>query len=426
MVGGVRSAEAAGGAEIVMADLPDKGYVVWVTRSFLDYRVPVYAELNALIGDRLVVVYNGDYVPQRVQGKLRAVLGDRAVALHGERRIGPDRFGSHMANRAVRIPWQPGLKRTVTRYNPVLLISDGFFQWTAACLWLRATKKIPHVMCYERTAHTERHAQWYRALYRRRALAFVDAVCCSGQLCGAYVRSLGFSESSITYGHMVADVGGVYEASQEVDGAARSALRTQLQLEGVVFLYVGQLVSRKGILPLLCGWRRFVMMQTGVPVTLAIVGDGSGRRAAKMYSRDHSLDSVRFLGQWDYDAMATLYAAADCLVTPTLEDNWSLVVPEAMAAGLPILCSRYNGCWPELVREGVNGWVFDPLSAESTVGALKQALGCRDQLKSMGQASRQIVSHHTSWQAAASIYSACRIAVRGRDQDAMLSEGQTA
>jgi len=391
----------------VIREHQQDGRVVWVTRSFLDYRVPVYAALDELLGGRLVVVYNGDYVPGRVQAKAHAALGERAVALHGERRLGPNAFGARMANRAVRIPWQPGLLRAILEHRPVMLLSDGFFQWTVACLWLRAKKRIPHVMCYERTAHTERHAQWYRREYRRRAITFIDAVCCSGSLCGEYTRSLGVPGAAITYGHMVADTEGIRLRMGDVE---RSVLRKQHGLDGVVFLYVGRLVPGKGVMEMLRAWQGLAGHEPAGGRTLALVGDGPERAAAAAYCRDHSLRSVRFLGAVDYDDMAPFYAAADCLVMPTLEDNWSLVVPEAMAAGLPVLCSVYNGCWPELIREKVNGWTFDPLSHDDSVRALQRVVNSRDGLPAMGRASRTILSEHTPRRAAHALLRACDIA----------------
>ena len=49
---------------------------------------------------------------------------------------------------------------------------------------------------------------------------------------------------------------------------------------------------------------------------------------------------------------------------PTIEDNWSLVVPEAMSCGLPVATSIYNGCHEELIENGGNGYIFDTFNHE--------------------------------------------------------------
>ena len=59
---------------------------------------------------------------------------------------------------------------------------------------------------------------------------------------------------------------------------------------------------------------------------------------------------------------------------PTWQDNWSLVVPDAMACGLRVLCSKFNGGWPELAHEDENGYVFSPLVQENFVSTLTRII----------------------------------------------------
>jgi glycosyltransferase involved in cell wall biosynthesis len=173
-----------------------------------------------------------------------------------------------------------------------------------------------------------------------------------------------------------------------------------------VLLYIGRLIRRKGITELLSAWTNLPHTCVG-PASLLLVGDGPDMQQYVDYCANHRLSNVRFAGRVEYDRLPLYYAAADAFVIPTLEDNWSLVVPEAMACGLPILCSKYNGCWPELVREGINGWVFDPLDVNSTTAVLTQAIQNCDRLETMGRVSRQIVSAHNAVTAAQAVLDAC-------------------
>ncbi|MBW1956891.1 MAG: glycosyltransferase family 4 protein [Deltaproteobacteria bacterium] len=177
----------------------------------------------------------------------------------------------------------------------------------------------------------------------------------------------------------------------------------------MVFITVGRLIHRKGIGNLLEAWREFAKV---IPIDcrLVIIGEGPLESALKRQAHEAGLKKVVFMGSIDYDAIAPYYAAADVFVMPTLEDNWSLVVPEAMACGLPVLCSKYNGCHPEMIEPGGNGWVFDPLDAEDTLSALKRCITYRDRLKQMGRRSKEIVAEHTPEHAAQAIHDACRIA----------------
>jgi len=388
--------------------------VTYIARSFLDYRVPVFAALDELLGKRLCVVFSADIVPDRVREKAKAALGERAIPMRGEWKLGGHgRHADSMANTEVGFQYQPGLLRMIQERNPDILISDGFFKWTVGAILHKLRRRTPLVICYERTCHTERNAQWYRVLYRRLAVRFADAMCCSGRLSAKYVQWLGMPADRITMGHMAADTDGLAHQAEALRDEARAAIRQEWDVKGPAFLYVGKLTVRKGVRELLEGWRLFekACAQGG---TLILVGDGGQRPALSTLVSQRQMRRVRFLGAVDYNAVACCYAGADALVMPTLEDNWSLVVPEAMACGLPVLCSKYNGCWPELVHAGDNGWVFDPLDPEDVLRCLENCLKHASDLGSMGERSKVIVREHAPRKAAESIIRACEIALARR------------
>jgi glycosyltransferase involved in cell wall biosynthesis len=377
--------------------------ITWVTRSFLDYRVPVFKELDRLCGGNLSVIFYRDVVPERVRNKLEQVLGRRAVALSGEIRFSGQKSSpvSTLQRKEIRIPYQPGLIKQLQSSAPEVMISDGFFQWTYAPLLLRARKKIPHVMCYEATAHTERNIQFYRTWYRRMVSRWIDAICCNGSLSKEYIISLGFEENKTFVGCMAADSDGLADEYQKISNQEIIDFKQQKKIAGIVFLYVGRLVELKGLEYLLKAWKT-----ANIPGTLLLVGDGPEKQKLEKFCLDHKLANVVFAGAVNYDNIAVFYRCADVFIIPTLQDNWSLVVPEAMACGLPIACSKYNGCYPELVKPG-NGWVFDPLSSDDTVKMLYEITVQKDNLQKMGAHSQKIVAGFSPRHAAECIFQAC-------------------
>ena len=117
--------------------------------------------------------------------------------------------------------------------------------------------------------------------------------------------------------------------------------------------------------------------------TLVVCGDGD---LLGQFRAQYSLaENIHFEGRIPYGQIHRYYAVADVFILPTLEDNWSLVVPEAMACGLPVATSIYNGCHTELIREGVNGYTFDPYDEESMLHVLADFH--RQDLRRMGQES---------------------------------------
>ena len=81
------------------------------------------------------------------------------------------------------------------------------------------------------------------------------------------------------------------------------------------------------------------------------------------------------------------------------------VVPEAMACGKPIGCSIYNGGTCELVKDGENGYSFDPYNQESILEALDKFHHA--DLENMGRTSKEIEDQYTPDKAAQRIYNTC-------------------
>ena len=385
--------------------------ITWVTRSFLDYRIPVFKALDKMCGHELRVIYYKDIPPVNCREKLEQILGDRATARENELRFGnkPKIDNMSLSNTSFRIPVSPGLVKQVIETKPDVLVSDGFMQWTYAPLVVRALKGIPHVMCYERTAHTERNANGLRKNYRKFVSRWIDAIDCNGSLTGEYVKSLlGWDDSRLTFGHMVADVEGLRNQVKAISDENSQKLRGQLGVCGTMLLYVGQLISRKGVRELLSAYAHIAER---IPnMTLVMVGGGPLEEELKKRIMEEKIPNVVVTGRVDYDDVATYYRAADCFILPTTEDNWSLVVPEAMACGLPIATTIYNGCHPELVHPD-NGWVFDSLNPRSIEETLLNIYSHREKLPEMGKVSERIVASETAERAAQSIMDAIQIAM---------------
>jgi glycosyltransferase involved in cell wall biosynthesis len=384
--------------------------ITWVNPCFLHYRIPVYAELSRLAGDEFHLVFSATRTPASVQDRIREVLGDRAIALQGERclRLGSGSEG--FANRGLNIPYQPGLKQAIRRTQPEVVIGEGFFQWTPAALSVAGKCGAATVIAYEKTAHTERRAGRLRTWYRRRLCRLIDAVACNGSLSKQYcVEVLGMSSDRVFTGAMAAETDLLAQQCRKVSQAEVLALSQSLGLSGPVFMFMGRLIRLKGLDELLGAWAQYNCLCPEASGSLLLVGEGPRRAHLEAMVASMRLGNVVFAGAVQYDDVAQYYSLADVLVMPTLEDNWSLVVPEAMACGKPIMCSKYNGCWPELVRQGMNGYVFDPLQSLQAAEAM---LKFRDASAraAMGEASKEIVKAYSPARAAAAIWGACQAA----------------
>ena len=91
-------------------------------------------------------------------------------------------------------------------------------------------------------------------------------------------------------------------------------------------------------------------------VRIVGLGFGSGPRCERLARELGLNDIVEFVGETK--DIAKLYAEADVFCLPTFNDSCSLVLLEALAAGLPVVSTRCNGA-SELVTAGLEGFVLD-------------------------------------------------------------------
>jgi UDP-glucose:(heptosyl)LPS alpha-1,3-glucosyltransferase len=132
-----------------------------------------------------------------------------------------------------------------------------------------------------------------------------------------------------------------------------------------VGLFVGMNYRLKGLAPLI---RALVYVSRDCPFRLAIVGSAKYRWYESLAKSLGVADRVRFLG-FRADPRDA-YFAADFLVHPTFYDPCSLVALEALACGLPVLTTQYNGAG-ELLTPPTDGLIIDdPHDARALAAAI--------------------------------------------------------
>jgi UDP-glucose:(heptosyl)LPS alpha-1,3-glucosyltransferase len=156
-----------------------------------------------------------------------------------------------------------------------------------------------------------------------------------------------------------------------------------------VGLFVAMNYRLKGLAPLL---RAAALLSRDRPFRLAIVGHPKFARYEKLARRLGIGDRVLFLGHRNDPKEA--YFAADFLVHPTFYDPCSLVALEALACGLPVITTRYNGA-SELLSPPNDGLVIDdPHDAPALAAAMSRMLD-GSYRSAASQAARQAAGRWT-------------------------------
>jgi glycosyltransferase involved in cell wall biosynthesis len=168
---------------------------------------------------------------------------------------------------------------------------------------------------------------------------------------------------------------------------------------------VARLVPVKNIDNLLKSWKFIEEKQTGY--RLKIIGDGPEFDRLNKLRLILNLDTVEFWGAMDNSVIPGHYCGSEAFVLPSLSESWGLVVNEAMAAGLPVLLSNNINAAETLLKEGINGFAFNPLSSNSiTETLLKYIQLPMETKKCMSENSLSIVNNMTYEQMGLQLYEA--------------------
>jgi glycosyltransferase involved in cell wall biosynthesis len=157
--------------------------------------------------------------------------------------------------------------------------------------------------------------------------------------------------------------------------------------EGTTFVFAGAATRVKGFDLLLEAFAR--VRATEPSAHLLVIGPGDG---AVM---DVS-SGVTVLGPLPQAELAARFRTADCLVLPSRNESFGMVVPEALAAGLPVLISDRVGA-KDLVAEGRTGWIV-PVDVFALADRMTWCARHPEAVRAMGPDCRR-AAEGVNWQA---------------------------
>jgi len=164
-----------------------------------------------------------------------------------------------------------------------------------------------------------------------------------------------------------------------------------LDPEKPIFLFVGRVDSEKKIDVLI----KALKYRHKEEIQLAIAGTGSHKKHLEQMVHHFGLENqVRFLGFVPDEDLPSLLNSINVFIMPSEAELLSIASLEAMACAKPILLANARAL-PELVHDGVNGYLFNPGSAEDAADKIDLLLSQHENWSAMGAKSLQMVQTHT-------------------------------
>jgi len=277
-----------------------------------------------------------------------------------------------------RVHWNSGAIEAIRRSQPDLVVVSGYSSLTSQIVmrWLR-WKNVPWVFWGE--------------VPGMRALGTM------GRLIRSFAQRPVFAANAIAaigsravdeYRRLARPDAAVVNIPYHTDLSPFLKLPPHRPAEKVRILYCGQLIERKGLRVLIDA---FADLADDFPhLELQFVGEGPLRAALAERVPARCKHRVIFAGFQSVDRLPAFFGEADVFVLPSLHDGWGVVVNQALAAGLPIVCSSSVGAAVDLVVPNQNGDIVPPDDRAALANALRSLVSDPSRRVAFGLHSRTL------------------------------------
>ena len=160
--------------------------------------------------------------------------------------------------------------------------------------------------------------------------------------------------------------------------------------EDISFLYVGELRLEKGIVDLIEAFNIVSNLEIH-RVCLKLVGENKNCEVVNkiIKSESNRITGIKILGPLYGRLKWEQFAESDIFVFPSHSEDMPIAILEAMAFGLPVIASSV-GSIPEMVVNGINGYLIEPKKTEELVNRMCELIKHPELRFEMGNASRKL------------------------------------
>jgi len=289
--------------------------------------------------------------------------------------------------------------RKLNLYDPKIVIIGGYsyLAYWAAVIWAKKNKR--KVIAIIESHYLDKPRIKFKEWVKRLFVSNCDAALVDGSRHRDYVISLGLTPEKIFIkgGTGPVDVD-FYQREVAKYKDKKTTICDKFDIKTRNFLYIGRFSPEKNIIFLLSAYKK--LKDEGINWGLILVGNGPQREEINEFIRKNNIKDVFMPGFKQKEEIPEYLAISDVFILPSISEPWGLVVNEAMAAGLPVLVSKKCGCYPDLIKEGVNGFSFDPDNENELHSLMKNVVMGKYDLESMCKVSLDIIKEYTPERAA--------------------------
>jgi glycosyltransferase involved in cell wall biosynthesis len=255
---------------------------------------------------------------------------------------------------------------------------------------------------WDGTGSRNRLARWVK----RFLVCLCDSALVGGTPQTEYLKGLGMDRKQIFSGYDVVDTNHFAEKSAAFSGSPLESRRlVDPPLPRRFFLSLGRFVAKKNLTTLVKAYALAKSEMPAMETRLVMVGEGLEEPVLKAEAsrlglsinsseRDNSdcqEADVSFYPFQQHDITPLFFSLCEAFVLPSSWEEWGLVVNEAMACGAPVIVSTRVGAGFDLVKDGMNGFLFEPDNVDALKDHLLWFVSNPEGRLTMGQAARDLI-----------------------------------
>jgi len=279
------------------------------------------------------------------------------------------------------------LKHCLNELNPdvVFLTGWSFSVSRAGLNWCRRNNALPIIM--SETKEDDDSRFWFKEVIKSWIVKKYKAALVGGEPHKRYLIKLGMNPNSIFMGYDIID--NDYFHPHKIKLLVKP-------IKNHYFLAINRFITKKNLSLLIASYANYREQKGDLAWDLVLSGDGELR--PQIEQQINELDLTKFIhlpGFLQQEELLPYFAHANCFIHASIQEQWGLVVNEAMAAGLPVIVSNRCGCFEDLVIEGVNGFGFDPKNQQALTQLMLKMNSQEVDLVAMGGASLQHIQKYS-------------------------------
>ena len=275
------------------------------------------------------------------------------------------------------IHYNNNLKKELESLKPDIVISAGSYLCPGTWTITHLKNKFDYKCIYWSESHLNEKRSYgniklkIRDLIRNKFYKSYDGFWYAGKKSKEFIKKYALLETKYFFMPNLVE-NKKYLNAVEIRKEKKEEIKNKMNIDLAKFIFIcpARLTAVKGICEFLEIANKSKLKDK---FTILLAGDGELKEEIKNKSVEYGID-VRVLGFMEQNRMIELYAISDALLLPSLSDPNPLSCIESLWAGLPLFVSNHCGNYPEVIKNGENGYVFDYECENRTVEMFEELI----------------------------------------------------